>query len=141
MENEKKLQEGVFQIFTFNLHPGLEDTTQDWCDCGTGKSYVDVWDINNPDDKYRVNSGNPMNIIFKEYVPVIGWQCDRMENPGQSTLDGNTKEWYVNLHTERKFPCNWIGEDSGRLGFSTPGKIHEGIIYGRKHNIRILALQ
>ena len=111
---------------TFTLAAPTEndphDNTQDWCDCGTGLHYVDVWDPNNPDEKHRIASANPETIMWPNYVPEINWQCDEQSTIGRSRLDGDTKEWYVNLHTETKFPCPPFGKDSGRLAWSTPGK-------------------
>ena len=101
----------------------ITDNTRDWCDCGTGTKRVDVWDPNNPNDKVRVYADHPKTIKWIDYVPEVKWQCDGQSTIGTTTLAGNTKELYVDLHTENKFPCPFFGKPSGRLAWATPAKL------------------
>ena len=98
----------------------ITDGTLDWCDCGTGKHWVDIWDPNNPDDKHRIDTANPETINWPNHMPEVKWQCDGQSTIGTTALDSNPKGWYVYLHTKRKpFPCS---ANSGRLEWATPGK-------------------
>ena len=85
---------------------------------------LDVWDASNATaNKYRITSANPQFVDFGDkYVPTVHWICDGMDNDIQTTtLGGDTKKWYVNLHTETKAPCLPFGKDSGRISWETPG--------------------
>ena len=98
--------------------------TQDWCDCGAGTQWVDVWDPNDPDDKHRINTAKPETIIWPNYVLKVNWQCDGQSTIGTTAIDSNTKEWYVDLHSENKVAClSFGGTNSGRLAWGSPGKL------------------
>merc|ERR1719336_3360166 len=90
----------------------VADNSEDWCDCGTGNHWLDVWDPDNPEVKHRIETANPAFVDFGDkYVPAVNWICDGMQDDVQtSSLDGDTKRWYVNLHTERKALCLPFGK-------------------------------
>ena len=83
---------------------------------------MDVWDPNNPDEKHRIETGNPQTIDWGKYVPTFNWICDGMpDNTQTSSINGDTSSLYVLFYSETKGLCLPFGKTSGRISWETSG--------------------
>jgi len=96
-------------------------TSYDWCDCGKGTNWVDVWDPNHPEDKHRIPVGGWTPIEWQNPVSEISWVCDGMSDNQRANLPVGAS-WRVSFTTGKKTICRHPGEASGRIEWDSAPK-------------------
>lgn len=96
-------------------------TSYDWCDCGKGTNWVDVWDPNHPEDKHRIPVGGWTPVEWQNPVSEISWVCDGMSDNQKANLPVGAS-WRVSFTTGKKTVCMHPGEASGRIEWDSAPK-------------------
>merc|ERR1711957_861461 len=86
----------------------------DWCDCGKGTNWVDVWDPSHPEDKHRITVGGWTPITWQNPVSEISWVCDGMSDNQKANMPAHSS-WRVSFTTESKKLCKHNDHASGRI--------------------------
>ena len=96
-------------------------STSEWCDCGAGNVNLTVWPDVNISASITLSIGGRAAgglygwMDFGRPVSKIGWLCDGMNDPQQTSLADPTPFWSAKMLLQKK--GGLCGKSSGRLKF------------------------
>jgi len=100
-------------------------TSYDWCDCGKGTQWIDVWDPSNPSDRHRISVGGWAPIKWQKPVSEISWVCDGMGDNQKANLP-SSQAWRMSFTVQSK-QCGFSHKNSGRIEWDSAGVDSDGV--------------